>query len=221
MGAMLSAILNAMQKTMNAMKKLLREPLVLLFVVTTVLFAWATAVASSGQMTNWEMSLFGTINQMTNVLKWPALILTQFGDIAIICALLLGFLVVGKRWVVGRIFVIIGAITVVSQIAKHVIGRQRPIDLVEPVLIRVQETGLGYPSRHTAVATALGIIIVYSFGRKWLWVACLWTLAVGFTRIYLGVHAPLDVVGGFALGAMIASGLLACEKLWKKLAVKA
>lgn len=210
-----------MQKTMNVIKKLINEPLVVVFVVATGMFAWATAVVSSRSMTGWEMSLFGIINQMSEGLKWPALIITQFGDVAIIGALLLGFLVFSRTWVAARIFVIAGAITVVSQVAKHIVGRKRPVDLVEPVLTRVHETGLGYPSRHTAIAAALGIILVYSFGRKWLWLAGVWTLAVGFTRVYLGVHAPLDIVGGFALGAMIASGLLACEKLWKKLAVKA
>jgi undecaprenyl-diphosphatase len=210
-----------MQKTMNVIKSIIRDPIFIIFSISTVLFVWSAVVASSGTMTAWEMSLFGKINQMTDILKWPAIIGTQFGDIAIIAALLLGFVVFNKKRAAVFVFVASGAVTVITQLAKMAVDRQRPFELVEPVLARVQEHGLGYPSRHTALAAALSILMVYLFGRKWLWVPFVWVLGVGFTRIYLGAHAPLDIVGGFALGAMIACALIVCEKLWKKLKVKA
>ena len=71
-------------------------------------------------------------------------------------------------------------------------------------------SGFAYPSGHTTAATigagALGWAITRHLKHRWaqvaVWAAVvLYAGMVGWTRIWLGVHWPLDVVGGWLLGA--------------------
>jgi undecaprenyl-diphosphatase len=71
-----------------------------------------------------------------------------------------------------------------------------------------------FPSNHAANMMALGLTFwAFSTTRKrWLWF--LLPLIIGYTRIYLGYHYPSDVVGGWLIGACMASiTLLAASKL--------
>jgi membrane-associated phospholipid phosphatase len=38
-------------------------------------------------------------------------------------------------------------------------------------------------------------------GGSWLWGLLAWSLVIGYSRVYLGVHFPLDIAGGMILGA--------------------
>ena len=74
------------------------------------------------------------------------------------------------------------------------------------VLIRGAEAaGLGFPSGHAAVASALATAAgpyVSQRARRVMWVA-VW--AVALARVYVGSHFPIDVIGGVALGWAIGS----------------
>lgn len=65
-------------------------------------------------------------------------------------------------------------------------------------------TGYSFPSGHTQNATTLYGSLAYSAKRRWLriggWVLC---LLIAFSRLYLGVHTPLDVGVSLALGIAI------------------
>src|SRR5207248_11459565 len=64
-----------------------------------------------------------------------------------------------------------------------------------------------FPSGHTATACALAFIIGM---RRRRWAALVWALAaaVAFSRIYLGLHWPTDVLGAAAIGVLSAWGVL-------------
>ncbi|MFN2627686.1 MAG: phosphatase PAP2 family protein [Gaiellaceae bacterium] len=65
-----------------------------------------------------------------------------------------------------------------------------------------------FPSGHTSTSFACATILAVALPR----LAPLWyliALAIGFSRIYVGVHYPLDVVGGVILGTATALLLLA------------
>jgi undecaprenyl-diphosphatase len=63
-----------------------------------------------------------------------------------------------------------------------------------------------FPSGHAATSFAAATVL--SFARpRWAPAFYLLALAIGFSRIYVGVHYPLDIVGGAALGVGVATAL--------------
>jgi undecaprenyl-diphosphatase len=69
-----------------------------------------------------------------------------------------------------------------------------------------------FPSGHTTVAFACATVLSY-FAPKLAPVLFLLALAIGFSRIYVGVHYPLDVLGGAALGVLVGGGVIALHRL--------
>lgn len=61
-------------------------------------------------------------------------------------------------------------------------------------------TGYSFPSGHTQAAAALFGTLGFAAKKRWQTVACLMVVVlVGFSRMYLGVHTPVDVFTGMAL----------------------
>ncbi len=76
----------------------------------------------------------------------------------------------------------------------------RPARYLDDVRIRGRpQRGLGYPSGHAAVATALALVTARSPRARLLSIAV--AALVGGGRMYIGAHLPLDVAGGLAIGA--------------------
>ena len=73
-------------------------------------------------------------------------------------------------------------------------------------LVRVP-TDYSFPSGHTATSFAAALILARAVpGRAWLFYVL--AAAIGFSRIYAGVHYPIDVLGGALLGLLVATALL-------------
>ena len=72
-------------------------------------------------------------------------------------------------------------------------------------------TSSSFPSSHSATMASLATILVWAFRKrtKWVWLALLLPLVIGYSRIYVGVHYPTDVLGGWLLGFGLAA--LACR----------
>jgi undecaprenyl-diphosphatase len=63
-----------------------------------------------------------------------------------------------------------------------------------------------FPSGHAATSFAAATVL--SFARpRWAPAFYLLALAIGFSRVYVGVHYPLDIVGGAVLGIGVATAL--------------
>jgi undecaprenyl-diphosphatase len=106
-------------------------------------------------------------------------------------------------------------------ILKHLFGRERPlIPLLEQV------GGLSFPSGHALMSmTFYGLLIYITWhsiknnSLKWLIIffLLLFILLIGFSRIYLKVHYPSDVMAGFAMGWL---WIVICLKVIRQLEKK-
>ena len=112
------------------------------------------------------------------------------------------------------LIMLLGAIPVVlGVLLKEVIGRSRP-DLF---IIGLEPSSMSFPSGHSLFAMIFGGLLIYIVGemvgsvkiRRAIQVALvLVILAIGASRVYLGVHWPSDVVGGYLFGVLAVQGLI-------------
>ncbi|MBR4219316.1 MAG: phosphatase PAP2 family protein [Bacteroidales bacterium] len=126
-----------------------------------------------------------------------------------------------KAWIVVAAVVISVFLSDQScNLIKRTVQRPRPshnIELVDQVHLVAKPDGTlykggpyGFPSSHAANAMALAFIVVMFLTReKTLWTLLMffWMLLVSYSRIYLGVHYPGDIIVGWCVGA-IWSGLI-------------
>jgi len=99
----------------------------------------------------------------------------------------------------------------VNTVLKALFAHPRPFELDPAVKLHDAE-GYGLPSGHSQNAVVLWGSIAAGFRKTWLWiVAILLMVLIGFSRIYLGVHFPTDVLGGWAVGAVLLMLYLALE----------
>jgi len=89
----------------------------------------------------------------------------------------------------------------VGLVLKPLAGRLRPCEeLADAIRVAAEcRGGWSLPSNHAANAAALVTAVGYGF-RRFLWWLVPLALAVGVSRIYLGMHYPSDVLAGYAVG---------------------
>jgi undecaprenyl-diphosphatase len=110
-----------------------------------------------------------------------------------------------RRWGVFALTVIAVALADWSAMGlKALFDRPRPpLRYAEPKTLVAIPHDASFPSGHAATSFAAATMLSFAFPRL-APVLCVLAAAVGFSRVYVGVHYPLDVIGGAVLGALIA-----------------
>jgi len=115
----------------------------------------------------------------------------------------------GLRFVVLAIISVVIADAIGTYVFKHTFLRPRPCIALEGVRLLVGCTNLpSFPSNHAVNSSTLATLAILA--RPWCWLpTAALVLLVGFSRIYVGVHYPLDILGGGVLGVVVALALSA------------
>ena len=91
---------------------------------------------------------------------------------------------------------------------KDLLAQPRPF-ILEPGLNLIEASGYGLPSGHAQGALVFfGMLILLTKKRWFTVIAIILILLIAFSRVYLGVHFPTDILGGWILGSCILLGYL-------------
>jgi undecaprenyl-diphosphatase len=134
----------------------------------------------------------------------------------------LGYLLLRREYHLAFLLLLtVAGGAILSQSLKYVYDRPRP-ELVPALTFYLAPS---FPSGHSAIAAAtyltLGSLIARAQTDRRLKVysvllGVILALLVGFSRVYLGVHWPSDVLGGWLLGAVWATFVLFLSRWWRR-----
>ncbi len=143
----------------------------------------------------------------THVMIW----ISQLGEWYVVLGLAVAlalWLALKERFIYAQgLLLTVVSTTVVTFVLKSLIGRARPPEQFWAYL----ESGASFPSAHATLSLAFYgflIYLLYRTMRAHYWNGTLIALlnlliiAIGCTRLYLGVHYFSDVVGGYLVGAL-------------------
>lgn len=108
-----------------------------------------------------------------------------------------------KSWL---ILISLGFNTVVIEIIKQVVNRQRPFE-VDSFIEKLAGGGSpSFPSGHTADAFLIATALTILFAKQnlWLLLVWIWAFMVAYSRVVLGVHYPSDVAASMIISTSIA-----------------
>jgi membrane-associated phospholipid phosphatase len=170
-----------------------------------VLLAGCAVLALPGDMSGLEQRIFAAVNSVdlpdwvaSQVAKPLSNAVWGMGGLVIVLLLVPKF-----RWRAWQYAVAAGSAYTFAFIIEHLVDRGRPAGLPYDVVLRASQDGPGFPSGHVAVLTALGLTLWPFVAWPWRILIVLLIGAEAWSRVFLGVHAPLDVVGGVAAGAVV------------------
>lgn len=155
-----------------------------------------------------ETIAFHAVNRLPDSLYVPAWAVMQMGALGAAPATA-AVAQLGREGELARRLLASGTATwALSKFVKRVVRRPRPGTLLNGAHCRGrQASGLGYVSGHAGVAVALGAAAFPHLNRAGRAAVLGAAPIVGLTRIYVGAHLPLDVVGGAALGFAVDAAL--------------
>ena len=101
------------------------------------------------------------------------------------------------------VFLTAGIAAIISKFLKILINTPRPEFILPDVQALFAKTSYAFPSDHATFFMALAFAIFF-LHKKAGYVFMLFALLIGLARIAAGVHFPIDILGGFILGALVA-----------------
>ena len=202
----------------------------LAFAIFSSCFAWLSFEVQNGDIGHFDNAVRELIHQisqprLTQALRAISAVGSPFASTLLAVIAIVTFMVLSRRHDAVVLALTIAGANIVDHVLKVSFHRPRPtpfFDLPEP-------ESFSFPSGHALVAFCFCAMAARLLSapiqrlaiRSAIWItATLITLVIGFSRIYLGVHYPSDVAGGYAAGAAFTAFVILADSIYKKEAVR-
>src|SRR5690242_6359544 len=181
--------------------------------VGAALFGISAVLLKTGTL-GWDESLFRLLNEVpaaaASVLTPLSRLFLPAGIITVV-ALTAVYVLARNRSVLPVLAgaVAAGAAWLLAHVAKAIADRPRPYQVVaDAVLRQLPAHGTSFPSSHTAVTLAVALALAPFLARPLAATGIGYAILVGWSRVYLGVHYPLDILAGAGIGMAMGGVIL-------------
>lgn len=170
-----------------------------------------------------EISILDWIQSMRTPIGDAVIpIITKLGNVGIIWILLSVVLLINPK--TRKSGAIVAAALCVefvlcNGILKNLFRRIRPCDVNTAIQLLIKRPkDFSFPSGHTAVSFAAVAALMFAGEKKKLWLpALVLAVFIAFSRLYLYVHYPTDILGGIVVGIFAGyAGNWIVNQLWKR-----
>jgi membrane-associated phospholipid phosphatase len=186
--------------------KVTTKELIITFFSGFALFLISWYIVAGGQISTIETNVFRLFNDSPNFVASLFAIITYLGTIFTLLVITAILVALKKRYWAIQVFLAGFLAWVAASLIKVAQIRERPFDLLSSVhLTGPTQLSAGFPSAHAALITAAALVLFTNESRKIHWLLVLAVMLVGISRVVIGAHAPLDVIGGVGVGLIVGS----------------
>jgi undecaprenyl-diphosphatase len=120
-------------------------------------------------------------------------------------------------WIALGVAVVFAACDQASaHLIKPMVERVRPCHVVEGARVLIGCSGAySFPSAHAANSMGLAVYLTYVFPQwRWIWFSLAGLMSI--SRVFVGVHYPLDLLGGWFVGAVLALAVIGFKEFYNQ-----
>lgn len=155
-----------------------------------------------------EFGILYAINNLHNpILDKIMIVITNLGDAGLIwigIAIILLFMKKTRKCGVLMLISMMLGLIIGNGILKNLIARERPCWMNRNIPLLIPEPhDYSFPSGHS-LASFEAAVMIYLHNKKWGIISFVLAILIAFSRMYLFVHFPTDVLCGAALGTLIS-----------------
>ncbi|MET7771806.1 phosphatase PAP2 family protein [Nocardia sp. NPDC005366] len=172
----------------------------------TAIAAWT---AHTTVLTGLDSTLFHAVNTLPDDLFRPLWLLQLSGVLGAPALVAIVALLLGRyRLASGLVLLIPAKLILERDVLKALVHRPRPaVTMSDPVLRDVPTAGLSFPSGHAVILFGTATLLAPYLSRAARTAVFVFASLAATARVYLGAHAPLDVIGGAAAGVLLGATL--------------
>lgn len=162
-------------------------------------------VVRDGTVGSLELSVFRAINGLPGALT-PVMDAAQLLGVLVVGPVVAAAALILRRWGLAiAALLVTGGKLLAERTVWELVQRSRPGTTIADAVVRggAPASGVSFVSGHVVLVTGLAWVITPYLRGTWRILPWVVAAFVSFARIYLGAHAPLDVVGGVGVGLVV------------------